>query len=154
MKAPQNAQFISAGVSSANWIARKRASLRITVATACLIVVVVTVVLAARGLFGGSPSTRPQAGKVLSQFSGGSTNSNIRDSRSFLVSTSSLVVSYSFDCHASGEGGQGIFIADLQDGYLPGSDDRPLADTSGARRSTTVTVHPKHGGLGAGAARR
>jgi hypothetical protein len=57
----------------------------------------------------------------------------------FMVSDSVLLVSYSFDCSASGGSG---FTADLISGSAasPGSDDESIADESGTSDTASVTL--------------
>jgi len=76
---------------------------------------------------------------VLISFSG----SGIRNSAPFVVNSSAVTASYSYDC--SSFGGQGNFIADLVSGS-PGSgnyDDESIANQLGSGGSQTTTVYPQ-----------
>ena len=88
------------------------------------------------------PSEVPAAPQVLLVMSG----SGIRNSAPFLVSTSQVTVTYTFDCSAVG--GSGNFIADLNYGNQASlnSDSQSIANDLAASGGQTTTVYPQDPG--------
>ncbi len=88
-------------------------------------------------------TSQPSASSgVLINFSG----NNVRNSAPFIVNSSAVTASYSYDC--SGFGGTGTFIADMISGS-PSSgpyDDQPIANELGSGGSQTTTVYPQSQG--------
>jgi len=72
--------------------------------------------------------------------------SDVRNSAAFIVNSSAVTASYSYDC--AGFGGTGTFIADMVSGS-PSSepyDDQPIANELGSGGSQTTTVYPQNQG--------
>ena len=98
--------------------------------------VTVTVTAQATAAGAGQPST---SSGVLINLSG----SDIRNSAPFIVNSSPVTASYSYDC--SGFGGTGTFIADMVSGS-PSSlsyDDQSIANELGSGGSQTTTLYPQ-----------
>jgi hypothetical protein len=88
------------------------------------------------------PSQIPVPPKVLLNMSG----SGIQNSAPFLVSTSQVTVTYSFNC--SSFGGSGNFAADLEYGNQSSlnSDDQSIANQLAPSGQATTTVYPQDPG--------
>jgi hypothetical protein len=116
-----------------------------TAAPAAAVTVTVTAQPSAAGTSQPSAAgtSQPAASSgVLINFSG----SNVRNSAPFIVNSSAVTASYSYDC--SGFGGTGTFIADMISGS-PSSgpyDDQPIANELGSGGSQTTTVYPQYQG--------
>lgn len=88
------------------------------------------------------PSEVPVPPKVLLNFSG----NGIENSAPFLVDSSQVTVTYSFNC--SSFGGSGNFIADLEYGNQSSlnSDDQSIANALAPSGQATTTVYPQDPG--------
>jgi hypothetical protein len=133
---------------------------------ACCFAVIAGVVVAGCHSSGSSSSTNAAAGGPTPTAAGTDTNSNVLGDASggggstglsvpvqasasgsestvpFMVSDSTLNVTYTFDCTSTGGSG---FTADMISGTAanPGSDDEGIADQSGTGDSATETVNPQ-----------
>ena len=127
------------------------ATVTVTAAAAPAATVTVTAAAAPAAAVTGTVTAQPTAADtsqpfassgVLINFSG----SNIRNSAPFIVNSSAVTASYSYDC--SGFGGTGTFIADMVSGS-PASlsyDDQSIANELGSGGSQTTTVYPQRQG--------
>ncbi len=98
----------------------------------------VTVTVTAQPTAAGAGQPSASSG-VLINFSG----SEIRNSVPFIVNSSAVTASYSYDC--SGFGGTGTFITDMVSGS-PSSlsyDDQSIANELGSGGSQTTTLYPQ-----------
>ncbi|MGC1783606.1 MAG: DUF732 domain-containing protein [Acidobacteriaceae bacterium] len=88
------------------------------------------------------PSEVPVPPQVLLSFSG----NGIENSAPFLVNSSQVTVTYSFNCASFG--GSGNFIADLEYGNQSSlnSDDQSIANALAPSGQTTTTVYPQDPG--------
>jgi hypothetical protein len=145
--APASTVTVTATAAAAPAPAAPAAAVTVAVAAAPAAVVTVTVTAQPSASSGVQPSAssgvQPSASSgVLINFSG----SNVRNSAPFIVNSSAVTASYSYDC--SGFGGTGTFIADMISGS-PSSgpyDDQPIANELGSGGSQTTTVYPQYQG--------
>jgi len=120
----------------------------VTVTAAAAPAATVTVTAAAPAATATTQPTAAGNGQP-SASSGGPINfsgSDVRNSAPFIVDSSAVTASYSYDC--SGFGGTGTFIADMVSGS-PSSlsyDDQPIANELGSGGSQTTTVYPQRQG--------
>jgi hypothetical protein len=138
--APASAVTVTAAAAPA-------ATVTVTAAAAPAATVTVTAAAAPAATVTAQPTAagagQPAASSgVLINFSG----SNVRNSAPFIVNSSPVTASYSYDC--SGFGGTGTFIADMVSGS-PSSlpyDDQSIANELGSGGSQTTTVYPQSQG--------
>jgi hypothetical protein len=134
--------FVGVGIGAAVSTGSKPApASTVTVAAAAAPAAAVAVTVTAQPA--SADPSQPSAGSgVLINFSG----SNIRNSAPFIVNSSAVTASYSYDC--SGFGGTGTFIADMISGSPSGGpyDDQPIANELGSGGSQTTTVYPQNQG--------